>query len=389
MSVSNSFLFNQDLSQNLYHSPLENCDIEGTSETPSNQEKDTLSNSHNVLPITGNFETEKAILPKKGRVDVSSYSALHQKIKQHECILSIHDETGNNQVKVLHTLGSGGAKRIYEIENNQALALPNFSADPIFAIAKRWRRVVSEEVGMSKILNSLGLLSPMSKQINISFSEISNDIPAYISETFENLTSTKNWFIIDFKNWDSSTWKKGGNYLFASKKERFCEENWEYVLDPLLDDIAKICIFDIPITRDSSNMAIVRQKKSDSDQAISEYQIRYFGFDFSNKSDSLLYPSIEIKTISSFHKDIKSLLSTFINQIFLYEFDVKQDCDHDEIKLLKTNLIEKCIEKILVRITVISTKLEPLVNENNGIIIIDDEEDQYDELMKKIQFCIS
>jgi hypothetical protein len=132
------------------------------------------------------------------------------------------------------------------------------------------------EVFMSKKLNAIGLLSPFSKLVGVSFScEETPYIPAIISSSFNQLKE-KGIFILEGKSL-AGTWQRGKDFLFPSDEDRFNENQWDKAISPLLTDIAKICIYSIPVSGDSRNMAIIKKSSG-------EYELRYFGFDFSWKT---------------------------------------------------------------------------------------------------------
>jgi hypothetical protein len=281
--------------------------------------------------------------------DVSLYTILKKEMEQEGSTLYVADETGKHAETLLRVLGKGGSKKAFEVGRGRALILPNMDADSAAVVARRWERIVLEEVELSKIFNRLGLLSPLSKQVSITLTESSEHvIPAYISETFESF-SLKGLFIIDTKNADSSTWKEGERFLFKSDEERLIEKNWDSVLDPVLTDIAKICLYDIPASKDSLNVAIL---KKSSDSAVCQYEVRYFGFDFSSKHGFLTIPDSEHRSSASPNMDkATGLLDGIIENVFSSEFGDRYD-DGDEsvnLKNLKDRLVQKYIKDIAAR----------------------------------------
>lgn len=301
---------------------------------------ETISMRYNI-----SFDTE-SIVP----ADHLSYEALQKEMDQiGSSILCVIDHTGMHQETLLKVLGGGGSKKAIQLAKGRALLLPNMDEDSIAEIALRWERMVSEEVAMSRILNRIGLLSPSLEQVNIIPSEISEDkISAYISETFEELGKTNGWFIIDIKNRDSSTWKEGKDFLFQSEEERLNEENWDSAVDSVLTDIEKICLYDIPAGRDSLNIAIL---KKPSESAVCQHEIRYFGFDFSDKDTPLAIPE-DKPLVHPLNKDrAKWILNSILDNVFIYEFG-RRYLFKDEggnLKSLKNRLVQKYSEIIIAR----------------------------------------
>ena len=289
---------------------------------------------------------------------ISLYKALKEAMEKNKSTLYVTDQTGEHQETLLRILGEGGSKKAIQISEGRALILPNMDVDPIEGVAKRWNRMVLEEVRMSKILHELGLLSPLSKQVGVTFTESSEHvIPAYISETFESL-NRKGWYIIDTKIIKNSTWKHGKNFLFQSKEERLNEKNWDLVFDSVLTDIAKICFYDIPVGGDSLNIAIV---KKPSDSTVCQHEVRYFGFDFSSKSNPLIIPDIENRPSSSPKskiEDIKWLLDRIIDNIFFFEFGQGYDFGPETANLikLKDQLVQRYIKDVVERMDELTLK---------------------------------
>jgi hypothetical protein len=260
--------------------------------------------------------------------------------------LFVLGEAGMAQEKILCILGEGGSKKAIQISGNRALMLPNMNVDPTKDIAERWERMVCEEVKMSEILSRIGLLSPLAKQVSISLTESSKHvIPAYVCETFDS-SSLKGCFIVDSKNRKSSTWKQGLHFLFQSEADRWNEENWHRVLDSFLTDVAKICLWNVPAEGDALNFAVVEKPCK---SAICQYEIRYYGFDFSSKHGSTVIPDVENKPeiLPNIDK-AKRLVEAAVNKFIFLEFDQRDD--NEMLTELKKKLKEKCVKIALVKI---------------------------------------
>jgi len=171
------------------------------------------------------------------------------------------------------------------------------------------------------------------------------NIPAYTLDSFDKLAEN-GCFIIDVKNPRSSTWKTGQDFLFALPDQRLNLENWGHVIDHLLTDIAKIAYYNIELNDDSWNLAIVKNEKSHDPQQ-PQYEVRYFGFDFSSKCSLREIPTMKPLADAPLLQEVKEylrpILSHLITQIFYYEF-------HDtanEVNILrfKEDLIERCVKE--------------------------------------------
>jgi len=321
------------------------------SSTPSSQGKvDPIKVKTHQVPLTVSPQKPKHVEPLLP-IDISSYEALREKMGQKGAILYVTDETGKRPEKLLGVLGRGGSKKAIQVARGRALILPNMDVDPTAYIAGRWERMVLEEVKMSKILNRLGLLSPLSEQVSVTLTKSSECvIPAYISETFENL-SLKGCFIIDTKNPDSSTWKQEERSLFQSDEERLSEKNWDSVFDSALTDIEKICLYDIPAGGDSVNIAVVKKA---SDSAVCQHEVRYFGFDFSSKRGFLAIPDAENRSSTAPNIDKATLLlNIIIDNVFFCEFGRRYYYGDESANLgnLKDRLVQRYIKDVAARMS--------------------------------------
>ena len=174
--------------------------------------------------------------------------------------------------------------------------------DGLGEVQQSWPRVVSDEVYMSKAISSIGLLGSRLQEVRV-FPEMSAKeyIPAYTTDTFESLKK-QGVYVIDVKNSESSTWK-GPHKVFKNLEDSEKIENWKPVLELLVKDIAKLFYYNIPMSTDSYNLAVVKGANG--------YKIRYFGFDYSLKNRGLDRCSIETK---SFYE--QEGLSADIDQFF-------------------------------------------------------------------------
>lgn len=287
--------------------------------------------------------------------EVQGYKSLQDRIEGEKAIY-MADGPGLHQEMLLDVLGAGGSKKAIALQEGRALMVPNMDADSMYAIVIRWKRMVHEEVAMSQLLTKVGLLSPVSRRVTLSLSEDSHEgrIPAYLSETFESLGKTKGWLIIDTKNWQSSTWKQGRHFLFNSEEERLTEKNWDSVVDSALTDVAKIAMYDIPAGGDSLNIAVL---KKPSDSSVSQYEIRYFGFDFSSKYGQLTIPQIQKKPSKSpIPARAVHLLDSMLDDVFSWEFghwrySWGEESEKAKLRSLKDRLVERYSKDIIARMS--------------------------------------
>lgn len=258
--------------------------------------------------------------------------------------LYIKDRDGLHQEKLLEVLGFGRSKKVFKLQKDRALAIPNMDENRLDAVVAHWKRIVHEEVAMSQLFNQMGFLSPLLERVNISVSENPHalTIPAYLSKTFENLKKTKGCFIIEPAR-DGGTWKMGKHFLFRSEEERFTEENWDSVMNLALTDIAKIAMHRLSIGWDTYNIAVVREP---SPSAVSPYKVRPFFFDFSNRYTPSAIPQIQEKPSTL------PFLNSILVWIVSYEFngrDVSFTEEGRKIISFCTQLREKYSKEIASR----------------------------------------
>lgn len=272
---------------------------------------------------------------KKGR-PVDEDQEILAKMQQEERSLFVRDGSGIQEQRMVKILGEGGSKVAIQMSSGKALIACN---SPMSVM---WKRMVSEEVGMSRFLTSLGMLSPLSERVTISFSANSNEeIPAYVSQTFENFRETHNCFIIDVKNKESCTWVSGRDFLFKSDEERFVEENWDSAVNSLMDDIAKLVLFKVPCDSDFMNIAIILKP---SESTLCQYEIRFFGFDYSSKIESRPVPKLPAQAPNM--ESVESLLNNILATIFYREFSNSPAYPGD----LKERLVARYSKEIVIRL---------------------------------------
>jgi hypothetical protein len=281
--------------------------------------------------------------------DVEGYKELKLSMSGGNVTLYVRDDQGQHPEMLLGVLGAGGTKKAMKLSNGRALVLPNLDYEQVEKIESWWKRVVHEEVAMSKLLTTIGLLSPSPKKVGVALSSqaTAKVIPAYISEDFQEMARTKGRFIIDWNNQQVSTWVVGRDFLFNSEEARFKEENWDAVLGSLLTDIVQISIYDIPAWNASMNFAVVK-KNGPVSGLPSEYEVRYFGFDFSDKRKAIENK----KTPAVFNdKKAKDVLLHAVDRIFTCEFGSAFHCgpQSKNIKSFYNRLMEKYLIEIQKR----------------------------------------
>lgn len=270
------------------------------------------------------------------------YQSLY-KLKQYKESepIPLYVQTNEEKVKriVLSFLGSGGSKRAYELEEGTALLMPYGGSLSSITSSKKWSEMVDEEIIGATRVKDLGLLACSLEKATVFMTNDSTiGVPAYLTETFSQL-SLKGMWIIDQKNPASSTWNRS---LFHETVDSLDERKWEKALNPFLKDIAKLLANNFWLYVDNVNMAVL--EKSDQSDGV-KYEVRYFGFDFSSKCGQLSFKKLSSEEVSSL---VPSIVGDSLSCLMDCEFSGKWN---EQIRSLRQNLREKCITQVLSEFT--------------------------------------
>jgi hypothetical protein len=254
--------------------------------------------------------------------------------------IPLYIQTSEEKIKriVLGILGSGGSKRAYELEEGTALLMPYGGSLSSITNSKKWSEMVDEEIMGTRRVKELGLLACDLEKTNVFMTNDSIiSVPAYLTQTFSQLSLRGMW-IIDQKNPRSSTWKKS---FFNGRIDSFDEKNWEKLLNPFLRDIAKLLVNNFWLYADNVNLAVL--EKSNQDDGVN-YEIRYFGFDFSSKYGQLSFKKLSFEEISSL---VPPIVGDSLSCLMSCEFG---NVWNEKRRDLHKNLREKCITQIFSEI---------------------------------------
>lgn len=200
-------------------------------------------------------------------------------------------------VTLNRALGCGLHKCAFDIFDDLALILPAFKIPDIKSIQhKNWIKLVTDELEMSEVLTRAGLLHPGHKEVIVHIGN--TDTPMSSQDVHESVASFKSYVSKNFKGME-----KEGTYVIEGKFfERAIEDEyralfvddirifrdpnidindmrcWEPVLQDFIHDIIALHKYNVKLTEDSVNYALVRRKDV---SVVTEYTFRYFGFDFS------------------------------------------------------------------------------------------------------------
>lgn len=235
-------------------------------------------------------------------------------------------------VQLLGMVGAGGTKRAIKMTDQRILM---------------WSQCDSSlELLMHRYLKMRGLLTQYSIPVKISDHPDFNKgfAHAYVVESFTNLAK-RGIYVYDTKNQDRGGWIYKQNYLFEKEEDRLNEDNWDKAFELLLEDFAKMYVYDIPIYGDSVNYAVV--KKETNQQMVNKpcsYQIRYFGFDISMQIPKTNRNKPNENQIAALKR---YLVDDAIDIFFHFEFFDKKSDWKNEIEALKKKLEKKYLEKLL------------------------------------------
>ena len=215
------------------------------------------------------------------------------------------------EVTLIKMLGKGGSKKVFETHEGQALALPNMDIDSIDEIARRWERMVNEEVSFSQLHPTIGLLSVSLEKVNVTVDSSDSEaasISAYKTETFQSLAK-KGLFVIDNKQ--GTAWQGTVLTNAFNNEGQLIEDKLGEILQPLLEDAKKIIVYNLPNTCDSLNLAIVEKTRDEDSPLEKDYTVRYFGFDFSKKY-GCFSGNLSLEQSQQMHKVFHELLTTLL-----------------------------------------------------------------------------
>ena len=147
--------------------------------------------------------------------------------------------------------------------------------------------------------------------------------------------------------------------MFSRSEDRLIERNWDGVFDSMITDIAKICVYDIPVNEDSLNFVVV--KKPIAATSASPFEVRYFGFDFSSKYRWLPIPKNLPKRLDGEIEKatLNWILTRCLDYVFWYEFGNKYLHNAEgmraELTALLGRLKERFTKEIVERMEKISS----------------------------------
>ena len=168
-------------------------------------------------------------------------------------------------------IGCGGSKCAFVITDDLVLLLPNIRG--ILDKFVNWKRIVNEEYQISQILTNIGIYNPNHEKVEVLIED--KLFESYVSKSFEGLKSS-GINVIDTKNFDPELY----HIFYDPNIDLSDPNNWYPILSNLMNDIILLYKYNIPVSSDSTNFALINQKDIN---LISPCEIRFFGFDFTSK----------------------------------------------------------------------------------------------------------
>jgi hypothetical protein len=293
--------------------------------------------------------------------------------KEKTAVFLTHENGKQEKTYVVSLLDYGAFKGAWLLENGDALLLPNMGGmhyyrnNTAWTYVREiglgpWKRSIDEEVGMSRYLSSLGLLTSAPRKVRVAQTQtgLAGSMPCYLSRSFAELAK-QGIFVIDEKSDAVTTWKmrkitkygeppapQQADCLFENLADGCVQDNWEPVFDSLITDIAKIYVFALPASPESTHKAVVR--KEPDPQRKTDFEVRYFGFDFSHIS-ALTKPEPRAFNKEYAAEFATKMLSPILDQVLWNEFNGQAPFT------LKFNLKLKCVRTTLARMEELSKQL--------------------------------
>lgn len=185
----------------------------------------------------------------------------------------------------LRCVGRGGSKKAYTLTEVPEFVRMLGNCD-VQNPSGYWTQMVQQEVGVSKRLETLGLLCPRHRATVVTFRPSSDNgtetepisNPAYLSDSFECLALRRNMFVIDTKESNSTTWKGG---IFPDERSMDEDlETWRCLLKTFIEhDLPIMYRNSFPRGGDAVNWAIVGQGTDNG----KSFEARLYAFDFASK----------------------------------------------------------------------------------------------------------
>ncbi|MBO9496159.1 hypothetical protein J7438_19030 [Thalassotalea sp. G20_0] len=256
----------------------------------------------------------------------AAYQQLNEATKG-DMPIELITEDGVTTVKLHKELGGGGSKTFYDIGDGQALAMI------------RAPHQFYDELMMQRYLEKLGIPTNEIKPavIRWEFEGTTYTIATYIAPSF-NEYPKQNAFVLDSKAPFNITDQLNGKKVLSAGQKPFILENWDEVLNPLVNDIRTLIDNGVFARHDSLNAILVGKGNKFHSGGQADFEVRAFPFDFSSKFEQ--YDQLPVKKRLK-AKEEERTLRAYIEQVVFIQFDTKKCTLPKEWEDLVTDLTKR------------------------------------------------
>ncbi|WBA83168.1 hypothetical protein [Endozoicomonas sp. GU-1] len=240
-------------------------------------------------------------------------------------------EDGVKTVKLHKGLGGGGSKTFYDIGDGQALAMIKTSYQ------------FYDELMMLRYLEKLGIPTNEIKPavIRWEFESTKYTKATYIAPSFSEYPK-QNAFVVDHKDCDKLAGQLNGRKVLPAGQDAFKLENWDEVLNPLVNDIRTLIDNGISTLGDACNAILVGKGNKFHSGGQADFEARAFPFDFSSKAEQ--YDQLPvIKRLKA--KEEQRTLKAYIEQVVFVQYDAKACFLPEKWKELAKDLTKRYLRR--------------------------------------------
>ncbi|MGO0306376.1 hypothetical protein ACTL6P_07135 [Endozoicomonas acroporae] len=240
-------------------------------------------------------------------------------------------EDGVKTVKLNEELGGGGSKTFYDIGDGQALAMI------------RAPYQFYDELMMLRYLEKLGIPTNEIKPavIRWEFEGTTYTKATYIAPSFSEYPK-QNAFVLDHKDCDKLAGQLNGKKVLPAGQDAFTLENWDEVLNPLVNDIRTLIDNGISTLGDACNAILVGKGNKFHSGGQADFEARAFPFDFSSKVEQ--YDQLPVKKRLK-AKEEERTLRAYIEQVVFIQFDATACALPKEWKGLVKDLAKRYLRR--------------------------------------------
>lgn len=164
-------------------------------------------------------------------------------------------DTGAHAPDTVRMSGAGGTKRVFDLGDGRAMAMPNFdkgigSVESAGTFLARWRDVARQESENAALMRELGFETQAYEQHKVQVGK--GEIPVLVMPSFEKLAQ-EGKYIRDTKVAHASS---GKVMLFGSKDKLESPAHVKALMGMLAEDCARIAAYGLHLSSDSYNLMV-------------------------------------------------------------------------------------------------------------------------------------